>query len=239
MIVCSLWSTIHSYMLKQSFLRPYVTTTLCQPKPPGSKVFSQFPKQSTWHCGPSSPHCPGQAPGLACSRHCSLARAGSCSAHSWHLGEPRFRATDLPSVSLLPQTPAYAEGHIYVSTHELFRELQNFKFSHPRPLQVNSDRPLKTEKHTVMEERGARDGASWSCKHDSAGRVSHGNREAPCGKTIKAFLNKETKIWGYISLTSHYRYADMGMDLGNPGLDRPFNIPQNLKVVLSGGISIP
>lgn len=45
-----------------------------------------------------------------------------------------------------------------------------------------------------MEERGARDAASWSCKHDSAGPVSHGNRDAPCGKTMKAFLNKETKI---------------------------------------------
>lgn len=77
MILCSLWSTIHSYTLKQSFLRPYATTTLCQQKLPGSKISSQFPKQSTLHCGPSSPCCPGQAPGLACSRHCSLSRAGA------------------------------------------------------------------------------------------------------------------------------------------------------------------
>lgn len=57
-------------------------------------------------------------------------------------------------------------------------------------------------------------------------------------KMVKAFLNKKTKDVKIRKL-KNYGYVGTDTDLGNPALNRPFNITQNLNIIFSGGEVCP
>lgn len=82
---------------------------------------------------------------------------------------------------------------------------------------------------------------SGTTRHYSARPMSPWQRRVPQGQTIKAFLNEETRAKDHNLSLKMMSVRIWNMNLENPGPNRQLNtsIPQNLKVVLSGGKRFP